>query len=130
MIAAGTTSEVAKRKEPTRVRLTKRSIESIPAPDSGRIAIFDEDLRGFCLVITSAGSRVFYLYRKVHGRPQRIRIGNYPELAPEAARKLVEKAVGEIADGKDPMAERRRRRQVNRQDPSFAEVLAHALEHH
>lgn len=129
MITAGT-SEITKRTAPTRRRLTKRSIEAIPTPDSGRIAIFDEDLRGFCIVLTSAGSRTYYLYRKVNGRPQRIRIGNYPELAPEAARRLVEKAVGEIAEGKDPMAERRKRRQRNAQDPSFSELLDHALEHH
>lgn len=39
MIAAGT-SEITKRAAPTRRRLTKRSIEAIPTPDSGRVAIF------------------------------------------------------------------------------------------
>ena len=43
MIAAGT-SEITKRAAPTRRRLTKRSIEAIPTPESGRVAIFDEDL--------------------------------------------------------------------------------------
>jgi integrase len=37
---------------------------------------------------------------------------------------------GEVAQGKDLAAERRRRRQPSRTDPTLGEVLAHTVEHH
>lgn len=119
-----------KRTPPTRKRLTKRTIDALPVPQSGRSVVFDQDVRGFYLETTSSGSRSFYLYRKVNGRPRRVRLGGYPDLTPEAARKMVQKIAGEIAEGRDPNAERRRRRQPDRTDPTLGEVLAHTVEHH
>lgn len=119
-----------KRTPPTRKRLTKRTIEAIPIPASGRSTVFDTDVRGFYIETTSTGARSFYLYRKVNGRPQRVRLGGYPETTPEAARKMVQKTVGEIAEGRDPNAERRSRRTPNRTDPTLGELLEHVLEQH
>ena len=114
-------SQASKRLPPTRKRLTKRTIASIPIPASGRSSVFDTDVRGFYIETTSTGAQSFYLYRKVNGRPRRIRLGGYPELAPEAARKLVQKTIGEIVEGRDPTADRRQRRQPNRTDPTLEE---------
>ena len=119
-----------KRSPPVRKRLTKRTIDAIPVPAAGRTVVFDQDVRGFYLETTSSGARSFYLYRKVNGRPRRVRLGGYPDLTPEAARRLVQKTAGEIAEGRDPNAERRRRRQADRTDPTLGEVLAHTVEHH
>ncbi|MGB8852872.1 MAG: site-specific integrase [Pirellulales bacterium] len=111
-------------------KLTKRTIDAIPSPPGDeRVVIHDTDVKGFSIRI-SRGARVFYLYRWVGGRPQRIRLGGYPELTPEAARKLAEKSNGEVAQGKDLAAERRRRRQPNRTDPTLGELLTHTLEQH
>ena len=111
-------------------KLTKRTIDAIPTPTGDeRIVVHDTDVKGFSIRI-SRGARTFYLYRWIGGRPQRVRLGGYPELTPEAARKLAERMNGEVAQGKDLAAERRRRRQPNRTDPTFGEVLEHALEHH
>ncbi len=119
-----------KRSPPTRKRLTKRTIEAIPIPESGRTVVFDQDVRGFYLETTATGAQSFYLYRKVNGRPRRVRLGGYPDLTPEAARKMVQKTAGEIAEGRDPNAERRRRRQPNRTDPTLGELIEHVLEQH
>jgi integrase len=114
----------------TKQRLTKRSIESIPAPvGDERIVIHDTDVKGFSIRI-SRGARTFYLYRWISGRPQRLRLGCYPELAPEAARRLAEKMNGYVAEGKDLAAERRRKRQPNGSDPTLAEIAEHTHEHH
>jgi integrase len=113
-----------------KLKLTKRTIEAILAPaGEERVVIHDAEVKGFSIRI-SRGARVFYLYRWIGGRPQRIRLGTYPELTPEAARRLAEKSNGEVAQGKDLAAERRRRRQPNRTDPTLGELLAHTLEHH
>jgi len=119
-----------KRTPPTRKRLTKRTIDAIPVPESGRSVVFDDDVRGFYVETTSTGARSFYLYRKVNGRPRRVRLGGYPDLAPEAARKMIPKVASEMAEGRDPNAERRRRRQPSKTDPTLGEVLTHTLEHH
>lgn len=119
-----------KRSPPTRKRLTKRTIDALPIPASGRSVVFDQDVRGFYVETTSSGSRSFYLYRKVNGQPRRVRLGGYPDLTPEAARKMVQKVAGEIAEGRDPNAERRRRRQPDRTDPTLGELVAHTLEQH
>jgi integrase len=111
-------------------KLTKRTIDAIPAPaGEERVVIHDSEVKGFSIRI-SRGARVFYLYRWIGGRPQRIRLGAYPELTPEAARKLAEKGNGEAAEGKDLAADRRRRRQPNRTDPTLGELLEHAVEQH
>lgn len=111
-------------------KLTKRSIEAVPSPNgTERIVLNDSEVKGFSIRI-SKGARTFYLYRWIGGRPQRIKLGCYPELAPEAARKLAEKFNGEVAQGKDLAADRRRRRQPNRTDPTLQEVFLHTLEQH
>jgi len=111
-------------------KLTKRTIDAIPSPAGDeRVVIHDSTVKGFSIRV-SRGARTFYLYRWIGGRPQRIRLGGYPELSPEAARRLAEKYNGEAAQGKDLAAERRRRRQPNRTDPTLAELLEHVLEQH
>jgi integrase len=113
-----------------KLKLTKRSIDAIPSPTGAeRIVIHDSEVKGFSIRI-SRGARTFYVYRWVSGRPQRFRLGGYPELAPEAARRLAEKMNGEVAQGADIAAERRKSRQPNRADPTLAEVFDHTLEHH
>jgi integrase len=111
-------------------KLTKRTIDAIPTPaGTDRIVVHDSEVKGFSIRI-SRGARVFYLYRWAKGRPQRIRLGGYPDLTPEAARRLAEKSNGEVAEGKDLAADRRARRRPDRTDPTLGEVLAHTLEQH
>ena len=111
-------------------RLTKRTIDAIAPPDGNdRIVIHDTEVKGF-LIRISRGSRTFYLYRWIGGRPQRIKLGGYPDLTPEAARKLAEKSNGEVAQGKDLAAERRGRRRPDRTDQTLGELVVHTLEQH
>lgn len=113
-----------------RQRLTRRTIEAIPAPtDGSRTVVLDSDVKGFSIRVTP-GAKVFYLVRKVNRQTQRIRIGAYPDVAPEAARKIAERLNGEVAEGKDLAAERRRRRRPDRTDPTLGELLEHVLEQH
>ncbi|MFM8539381.1 MAG: hypothetical protein ACKOES_15120, partial [Planctomycetaceae bacterium] len=61
-----------------RQRLTRRTIEAIPAPtDGSRTVVLDSDVKGFSIRVT-AGAKVFYLVRKVNRQTQRVRIGAYP----------------------------------------------------
>ncbi len=61
-------------------------------------------------MVTATGAKAFYLYKKVNGRPQRIRIGGYPEITIDQARTEAQVKAGEIAKGVNPMAVKREAR--------------------
>lgn len=62
---------------------------------------------GLGLLILPVGSKVWRLrYRTADGRRKRVTLGKYPDLKLTAARKKASKYRGQVADGKDPAAER------------------------
>jgi integrase len=82
-----------------------------PAPEGVRVVYFkDSKTRGFMVGVYPSGTRVFVLYRKVQGRPERILIGRWPDLPVEQARKIADEMNGDIAKGKNPAEERRQKR--------------------
>ena len=80
-----------------RINFTKRGLNAIKPPDKGRDTYYDTMTRGLMLLVTSKGSKSFYVYRRVQGRPTKIKIGNFPDLTVEQARKAAEKTNGQIA---------------------------------
>ncbi len=113
-----------------RLRFTKAGLLKLPIPPSGRVYHYDIGQPGLTCCVSSAGSKVFFLYKWVHGRPERIRLGPFPDLSVENARDLAKSLIGDISQGKDPMAERRKAREV----PTLREAFeiwrdAHAKEH-
>ncbi len=90
-------------------------------PDKGRVYYYDDRTASLCLCITHTALRTFYSYKKVDGRPQRIRLGRFPETTIDHARTAVAEMLGEVAKGRDPAAERRARRTV----PTLAELWIH-----
>ncbi|MDQ3564749.1 MAG: tyrosine-type recombinase/integrase [Pseudomonadota bacterium] len=95
-------------KETKRYRLSRRDvIESLPAQETGSRYYYDATLKGFALAVGAGGSRTFYVYRKVQGRPERFKLGRYPDLTPEQARRAAEDYIGRIARGNNPAEEKR-----------------------
>lgn len=90
-----------------RVRLTDTVVKEAMCP-AGRkdIMIFDAELRGFGVRITSAGGRSFFLQYKLAGRGRRAVIGAFGELTTVQARKKAEALRGQVRDHKDPVADR------------------------
>ena len=72
------------------------------------------------------GVKSFELYKRVGGRPTRLKIGRFPGVTVEQARKQVVRMTGEIAQGMDPHAERRRARA----EASFKELFERFMEVH
>ena len=58
------------------------------------------------ILITGNGAKTFYLYRKVDGKPEQIRLGPYPDLTVEQARRMADEKNGAIARGEDPNEQR------------------------
>jgi len=93
---------------PKRIAFTVDALNRVKCPpDRDRVYVYDSRRPGLCLMVTDSGKMSFYVYRKVHGRPERIRLGGYPDISIEQARKMAENTGSAIANGIDPMAEKR-----------------------
>ena len=94
------------------MRLTKRVIDAARPPTTGVRFLRDEGLKGFGLKLTSKGTRTFFIEKDIHGHSRRLTIGRYGQLTLDEARKLALKKFVDIAEGKDPVEERRARRKA------------------
>lgn len=107
--------------------LTKAIIDALPAADAGkRYFVYDAKTRGLAVRVTDKGAKSFYIYRWAAGKPQQIKIGPYPDLTIEQARKRADELNGAIALGRDVGEERR----AVREDPTFGDLFAWYLEAH
>jgi hypothetical protein len=88
----------------TMVALTKRLIDATTVAPRDTF-VWDNDVRGFGLKITSAGRKIFILQYRMGGRetPHRYTIGPYGSLTPAQARDIAEDLKHQISKGIDPM---------------------------
>ncbi len=95
---------------PRKINFTVAALEKLACPaGKERVWVYDSHMRGLAIRLSSKGGKVFYYYRgKVLGRstPLRMKIGPFPDLSIEQARRKAAEHAGEVARGKDPMAER------------------------
>lgn len=95
------------------MNITKSLIDKLPLPGVGKLGqtgqkrYYDNKLKGFGLRITSGGSKTFFVEKQVKNKLRRMSLGRYGELTVEEARKLAQKMMGQIAQGIDPVAEKR-----------------------
>ena len=90
-----------------RFNFTKKSIDALAVPQTGTITYHDINKHGLKLLVRPSGIKTFVLYRKIKGRPERITIGRYPDIAIEQARKQADVLNAKIANGINPNEERR-----------------------
>jgi len=105
---------------------TMNRVAALKPPDTGRYRARDTRQPGLAVVVTAAGNRTYYLYKKVAGRPVEIRIGAVEEVTLDAARKVANAILTEIHKGNDPQAERREKRR----EATLDQLWAHWLESH
>lgn len=87
-------------------KLTKTYVDAIAPPARGYALHVDTTLKGFGLRVSAGGTKTFYIERRIAGKPHRIKLGRYPDLTVELARRQATKVAGEIASGGDPVADR------------------------
>lgn len=96
-----------------RGKITKRTVDALePGPTDG--FVWDTHLMGFGCKITPAGKRVYIVQYRLGGRgapTKRLTLGEHGELTPDEARAKAKRALGAVADGKDPGAEKKAKRQ-------------------
>ena len=103
------------------MKITKRAVDSTPIPAKGYALVWDDELKGFGLRVTSSGVKSFILQKRIHGKDHRITLGRYGEITTEQARKDAQIKAGLIAGGGDPVADKRRAVLATK---TLAEVLA------
>ena len=113
-----------KGKAKSRFSFIKSRLEGLSVPESGRVYHYDTRVPGLCLCVTFTGTTTFYSYRWANGRPTRIRIGKFPEVTIETARKKAGELNGAIAKGEDPQA----LRIEARQEPTLGRAFLHFME--
>ena len=103
---------------------TKKKLDNLPLPTNGQRAYFyDTQTRGLALAVSPAGKKVFTLYRKVAGKPERITIGFYPDLTIEQARGKAAQLNGRIAAGENPADERRAERDASGEVNTLGQLI-------
>lgn len=91
-----------------KLRFNKTVVQDLtPAPDGKRRWVYDTQTPGLAVQITAKGTKSFYLYRWVNGRPEKLRLGRFPATTVEQARREAAKALGMIAEGQNPVEVRR-----------------------
>jgi hypothetical protein len=82
-------------------KFTKRKLESLKPTDK-MVTYHDNETTGLKLTISKAGTHTFMVYRKIMGRPERIKLGNFPSMTVEQARKKANVINASISQGDNP----------------------------
>ena len=114
------------RPETATIPFTKAKLAELAAPQNRpRVFYHSRKNPGLTLCVTAAGSKTFYFYRWYDGKPHQIPLGKFGEISIEQAANRVKVLLAEIADGKDPQQERRRKRE----EPTLKDLFDHWLLH-
>ncbi len=108
-----------------KVHLTERGVKAIQ-PEHKNIIVYDKEVIGFGIRITTTGTRAFILTYRIEARERRLTIGAWPDWSVSAAREEAKRLKREIDQGRDPMAER----DEARVSPNVRQLIDRYLEEH
>lgn len=91
-----------------RFRFTKTSLEKLPTPEgTSRATYYDQDIGKLALRVTATGTKSFYIVKRVAGEMVWYKLGTFPEMTVEQARKAAEVTLGSFANEDNPALVRR-----------------------
>lgn len=85
---------------------TRNALLKITPPETGRDTYKDTGEKGLILLVSYGGSKIFYLYKKIKGKPYRMKIGAFPDLSVGEARDKAVALRTDIAKGVNPAEEK------------------------
>ena len=89
-------------------KISKKMVDEAVATEGKPVVIWDGELRGFGLRVMPSGVKSFIAdYRRSDGKQQQQTIGRYGVLTVDKARDRARQILALVADGKDPVAEKR-----------------------
>jgi integrase len=110
-----------------RIAFTNPALEKLIEANRGtRLVAYDTRQPGLMAELREGGTLTFYLYRWANGRPHRIRIGAYPDVPVDGARKQAKLLLADLVKGADPNAIKR----AKRTEPTLRDLFDHWMEGH
>jgi integrase len=89
-------------------KLTKTLLAGLVAPTAGkRVVIYDTETPKLAMRMTHTGVRAFYVVKRMGGTMVWLKLGTFPDMTCEQARKEADKVLGEFAKGENPAAVKR-----------------------
>jgi len=104
-------------------KLNKTFVENLPFAESGQVFYWDSKLLGFGLYI-GVKSKTWFVEKRIAGKNKRVALGRYPVLTAESARQQAMKQLNKMAEGIDPLKEKR---EQNIKAVTLGEVFADYL---
>jgi integrase len=112
------------RSAPNKRRLTDGFLKKIKPREQTSFLVWDEYTRGLAVRVEPTGSKSWMVYYRSSGRPRWYRIGGASSIELKDARKLAGRILFQVAEGKDPMAERK----AERNSGTFEELATRYVE--
>lgn len=109
-----------------RIRFGKRVIDCLKPNPERRLHYYDTQTPKLELLAYPSGAKVFYFYGRIGNDPARVKLGRYPEMSPDEARKAAARYSSEVINGRDP----RQPIRAARSELTFAAFFAIYLERH
>jgi integrase len=90
------------------MKLTQRKIEQLECPPDKKDAlVFDDEQRGLAVRVTASGGKNFLAQYTQAGTKRRVPLGACSAISLDAARKATATILGDVAQGRDPAADRK-----------------------
>src|SRR6267378_1171052 len=97
------------------LRLTQAAANNLKPPASGRLEVWDSQLPGFGLRISSSGLKTWQCLYRVDGKPVREKLGTVAQIPNvAAARELARASMTKARAGAHPVLERRQAEEETR----------------
>ena len=113
-----------------KLKLTKRAVEAAK-PLTKDLILWDTELKGFGCKVTPNGRKVYFLYyRTASGQQRRPTIGVHGAIEADKARALARQWLADVAQGKDPSAERKASREAETVEELAQRYLAEYAAHY
>lgn len=112
------------KRKPARKRLNIKTVEAIKPPSSGKLWIYDSQTPRLAICVTASGNKSWFWVGRFGSQMVRMKLGGFPELPPDKAKKLAAEKSSDVASGLDPRDDRRRLRT----EWTFAELFSDYIE--
>lgn len=102
-----------------RLEFKKTTVAALPVPTNARSTYYDTEIPKLAVLVTKAGSRTFYVVKRAGREMVWLKLGVFPDMTVERARKEAQKILGEFANDKNPAAIRR----ATKEEPTLSEFF-------
>ena len=107
-----------------RITFNKRAIEALRSPTADRTYTYDRKTPGLACCVSASGRKAFYMCGRIDGKAERVRLGTFPAMTVENARKACQRLQGKVAEGRNVAEERRDNRKLR----TLADLYAYYVE--